>query len=53
MVYVYVVVDLEMGWDNIIGCFTSEDAAEECKSDRGESALVLVSELEDTYNSED
>ena len=47
---VYVVTDVELGWDNVVGVFDNLEAALKCVNDRGEDINVLHEEyLESDY----
>ena len=47
---VYVVTDVELGWDNVIGVYTNKEAAEKHKKSRRNGCGVIHTEnLDETY----
>lgn len=47
---VYVVTDVDLGWDNVIGVYTNKEAADACVKARGEDSNIVHDEyLDDTY----
>jgi hypothetical protein len=48
---VYIVTDCDLGWDNIIGVFTTELEAQKCVDNRSEpdSCVIHNKELEEKF----
>jgi hypothetical protein len=55
MNYIYIVIDTELGWDNIVVCFTSREVANECANDRnsdiGDDSSMVIEQVLEVENS--
>lgn len=46
---VYIVTDVELGWDNVVAVYTNKKAAKQHVKARGDSAIVHENILEETF----
>lgn len=51
--YVHLVSDTELGWDSIVAGYYKKSDAEKHAADRGDTCVVLSTEIYDSYDEED
>ena len=49
---IYIVIDVELGWDSIIFVTFNKEEAQKCKEDRGSTCLIRERVIEDKYELE-
>lgn len=49
MSLVFLVIDTELGWDNVVDVFLNEEDAEDCVADRGGDSFIITKTLNESF----